>query len=34
MAIGLTRSDRLVYELSATSFLHLWTHPYPVGKGA
>ena len=30
---GLTPSEALVAELSTTSFLRLWTHPNPIGKG-
>jgi len=33
MAPGLTPSEKLVGELSTSSFLRLWTHPNPVGKG-
>lgn len=33
MAAGLTPSEALVSRLSASSFLKLWTHPNPVGKG-
>jgi hypothetical protein len=33
MAVGLTPSEALVHRLSASSFLRLWTHPNPVGKG-
>jgi hypothetical protein len=33
MNIGLTPSERLVNELSINSFMRLWTHPNPVGKG-
>lgn len=33
MATGLTPSEALVNRLSTTSFLRLWTHPNPVGKG-
>lgn len=33
MSTGLTPSERLVNDLSANSFLRLWTHPNPVGKG-
>jgi hypothetical protein len=30
---GLTPYERLVNELSTSSFMRLWTHPNPVGKG-
>src|SRR4051812_14405613 len=30
---GLTSSEELVNELSSSSFLRLWTHPNPIGKG-
>lgn len=33
MHAGLTPSERLVNELSTRSFMRLWTHPDPVGKG-
>ena len=33
MAAGLTLSEALVHRLSISSFLRLWTHPNPVGKG-
>lgn len=33
MNVGLTPSERLVNELSTSSFMRLWTHPNPVGKG-
>lgn len=33
MSVGLTPSERLVNELSTSSFMRLWTHPNPVGKG-
>lgn len=33
MNSGLTPSERLVNELSTNSFMRLWTHPNPVGKG-
>jgi hypothetical protein len=33
MATGLTPSEALVNRLSTSSFLRLWTHPNPVGKG-
>ena len=33
MNIGFTPSERLVNELSTSSFLRLWTHPNPIGKG-
>ncbi|MDA8129674.1 MAG: hypothetical protein M0Z73_13400 [Betaproteobacteria bacterium] len=33
MATGLTPSEALVHRLSTSSFLRLWTHPNPVGKG-
>ena len=33
MVVGLTPSEALVARLSTNSFLRLWTHPNPVGKG-
>ena len=33
MNAGLTPSERLVNDLSTSSFMRLWTHPNPVGKG-
>jgi hypothetical protein len=33
MAAGITPSEALVNRLSTSSFLRLWTHPNPVGKG-
>jgi len=33
MGAGLTPSEALVNRLSTSSFLRLWTHPNPVGKG-
>lgn len=33
MVTGLTSSEQLVADLSRSSFLRLWTHPNPVGKG-
>ncbi|WP_216614741.1 hypothetical protein [Methylomonas sp. ZR1] len=33
MPPGLTPSEQLVNKLGAISFLRLWTHPNPVGKG-
>ena len=33
MAAGLNPSEALVNRLSKNSFLQLWTHPNPVGKG-
>ncbi|AUH51791.1 hypothetical protein CXB49_13655 [Chromobacterium sp. ATCC 53434] len=33
MDTGLTPSEALVNRLSTSSFLRLWTHPNPVGKG-
>ena len=30
---GLTPSERLVNDLSTRSFMRLWTHPNPIGKG-
>ncbi len=33
MVTGLTPSEKLVADLSSGSFLGLWTHPNPVGKG-
>lgn len=33
MAAGLTPSEALVSQLSTDSFLRLWTHPNPIGKG-
>lgn len=30
---GLTPSEQLISNLSRSSFLRLWTHPNPVGKG-
>lgn len=33
MNAGLTPSECLVNDLSTSSFLRLWTHPNPVGKG-
>ena len=33
MNAGLTPSECLVNDLSTSSFMRLWTHPNPVGKG-
>lgn len=33
MAAGFTPSEALVSRLSTSSFLRLWTHPNPIGKG-
>ncbi len=33
MPAALTTSEALVHRLATSSFLHLWTHPNPVGKG-
>lgn len=33
MTVGITPSEQLVNKLSLISFLRLWTHPNPVGKG-
>ncbi|AVS83761.1 hypothetical protein [Paracidovorax avenae] len=33
MNAGLTASEQLVNEPSTSSFMTLWTHPNPVGKG-
>lgn len=33
MSAGLTPSESLVNDLSTRSFMRLWTHPNPVGKG-
>lgn len=33
MTTGLTPSEALVSRLSRSSFLRLWTHPNPIGKG-
>jgi len=33
MTIGLTPSEQLVTKLCLNSFLRLWTHPNPIGKG-